>query len=140
ILFAARRHASQDGGRALYNFYVRRFLRIFPLYYLILFFGFVTSALFRQDWFWYVAYLQNFKMIFNGGQTEFFGTHLWSLAVEEQFYIVWPLLALFAPRFLLLPIIVLAIAAASATRYYCTQLGWSPFPIYIFTPSNLDTL
>ena len=118
ILFTSRHDAARDSRRALSNFYVRRFLRIFPLYYFVLLVAFATSAAFRNDWYWYAAYLQNFRMIFNNGQTYIFATHLWSLAVEEQFYVVWPLIALFAPRILLLPINLLAIVAASATRYY----------------------
>jgi peptidoglycan/LPS O-acetylase OafA/YrhL len=139
ILLKSRRHTAPENRHALLNFYVRRFLRIFPLYYFVLIVSFAASAVFRADWYWYASYLQNFMMI-AGGKATYFGTHLWSLAVEEQFYVFWPLIALFAPRSVLLPIISFGIAFAVATRFYCAHLGWTPFQVYIFTPSNFDTL
>lgn len=139
ILLKSRCETKAENGHALYTFYVRRFLRIFPLYYFVLFLAFFGSALFRADWPWYVTYLQNFKIIM-AGKTPVFGTHLWSLAVEEQFYVFWPLIALFAPRAVLLPVISTAIVVAVGIRFVLYNLGWSEFQIFIFTPSNLDTL
>lgn len=85
------------------NFYAKRILRIFPLYYLslILFLlvlprinGFPLDFSFYIDhqW-WYWTYLQNWFVIFhNVGYTTTAIQHYWSLAVEEQFYILWPLI------------------------------------------------
>lgn len=140
ILLKARRDTATENRKSLVNFYIRRFLRIFPLYYFVLIVSFAVSAAFRINWYWYASYLQNFMMIMAGKDDYIFGTHLWSLAVEEQFYVVWPLIALFAPRIVLLPLILLSIALAVATRYYCTHIGWSTFEVYIFTPASLDTL
>ena len=75
------------------KFYMRRILRIWPLYYLyliiaiaaILLFGFelrITSLLF------YIFYAANIPFILQTGLT--FVGHYWSLGVEEQFYIFWP--------------------------------------------------
>jgi peptidoglycan/LPS O-acetylase OafA/YrhL len=89
----------------LKNFYVRRILRIFPIYYLCLFlFIIVMPRLTKvdfdmtyysdnQSWLW--IYLQNWLYI--AKQTPQGASHLqhfWSLAVEEQFYMVWPLVVL----------------------------------------------
>ena len=76
------------------NFYIRRALRIWPLYYAVLFFVLVvypfvhpTGSMVHQtaSWFYYVFYIQNFVL---------YGSRLlgvtWSLAVEEQFYTTWP--------------------------------------------------
>ena len=84
------------------NFYARRVLRIFPLYYLVLVLFIFVFPLFprfilyspyypqNQGWFW--LYFQNWLFIVKpaGNISALF--HFWSLAVEEQFYLVWPLL------------------------------------------------
>lgn len=89
----------------LYNFYIRRILRILPLYYLALILFLVLFPLFNlhilnldyyvhhQLWFW--TYLQNWLYIFHPipGNTAALN-HFWSLAVEEQFYLIWPFVIL----------------------------------------------
>lgn len=184
ILLKSRGETAAKNREAIRTFYIRRFLRIFPLYYFVLLLAFVASLYvlnsdsppasnvpaspqattinpethettpqlhgfdelreslvsFRADWLWYVAYLQNFKMIEATKYDVIFGTHLWSLAVEEQFYVFWPLLMLFAPRRALLPLISIAIMVGVAIRFYLAYIGWDKFEVYIFTPSNLDTL
>lgn len=84
-------------GKAGYfrNFYARRCLRIFPLYYgyLLFFFGFgyarhIPDFMWGEMW-WYLPFLQNVAATFTperlGGPH-----HFWSLAVEEHFYLLWP--------------------------------------------------
>ena len=83
------------------NFYARRILRIFPLYYgCLLLIYFIIPALtsgaaipfIKQVWFW--SYLQN--IVYTFPVVPFEGpNHFWSLAVEEQFYLVWPFLVYF---------------------------------------------
>jgi peptidoglycan/LPS O-acetylase OafA/YrhL len=82
------------------SFYVRRVLRIVPLYYGVLAITFivlpavgsvpasVASDQHHQIWLW--TYLTNWAPLFGAGSKTF--PHFWSLAVEEQFYLVWPLL------------------------------------------------
>ncbi len=93
------------------KFYGRRFLRIFPLYYLYLFLIALVAAyllghkirrpymlLFWEQFPYALGYVYNFFMATSKFvQTSQFLTHLWSLAVEEQFYILWPLVILFVP-------------------------------------------
>src|SRR5262245_37043382 len=115
--------AGQDQWHILRNFYARRFLRIFPIYYLVL--G-VTALLgvvvVRQLFSWVFTYMSNVYFVFNGPREMVF--HLWSLAVEEQFYLIWPWLILLLPRAALLPVILTAIIAAPLTRFFMIRNGF----------------
>ena len=66
--------------------------------------------------------------------------HWWSLAVEEQFYLVWPLAVLFTPGPLLLPLICVGIAIAAPFRAGLTAAGHPLAFVGILTPSVLDCL
>ena len=98
----------------LRNFYTRRVLRIFPLYYLCLIIFLIILprvpnltidlSYYVQNQWWLWAYLQNWLYIFKPNNHTFALHHFWSLAVEEQFYLLWPLtiLVLKKPKYLLL--------------------------------------
>ena len=82
----------------LTNFYARRFLLMMPIFYVTL------CALVPLDirtlsdsWPWHAAYLSNVYIAFGGEKTIF-----WSLAVAEQFYLVWPFSIALNPPSLLL--------------------------------------
>jgi len=112
---ALRDSGSTPAAVALRRFYIRRVLRIFPLYYLALaiaWYGHVWGA--REGMAWHAAYLSNVHFfLVNRVQHNQWGghvSHLWSLSVEEQFYLVWPWVILFAPR-RWLPGIALGVAA-----------------------------
>ncbi len=110
--------AHKEGTRlsVVNNFYLRRFLRIFPLYYLVLIIIFilnVPSA--REAIVWTTTYLSNFYFYAQGKFSPFIG-HLWSLAVEEQFYLVWPWLIIFLPNRWLKPLFISTIMIAPVVR------------------------
>lgn len=114
------------------TFYIRRTLRIFPLYY-----GFLIAAALLHSPvstpFWF--YLQNlylsFRLPIQGPD------HFWSLAVEEQFYLVWPFVVLFLPRRFLLVALWLMILGAPLCRIVLIDIHASPF---YFTLSRIDGL
>jgi peptidoglycan/LPS O-acetylase OafA/YrhL len=94
-----------------FKFYGRRFLRIFPLYYfsLLLMSGlavWLTSASYHVNYMklffdqarYAVLYVYDFFFATNIVKNHYFLDHFWSLSVEEQFYIFWPLLILLIPE------------------------------------------
>ena len=113
----------------LRNFYLRRILRIFPLYYfsLILFLLIIPNlpyiaidfSYYTQNQLWLWTYFQNWLFILKETQSTNALHHFWSLAVEEQFYLLWPLAILIVrkPKFLLLLMATLLIAVI-AIRYF----------------------
>ncbi len=109
ILLDNRSEASKP--LVLKQFYTRRFLRIFPLFYATLLIAFVLQAeSMRQTWYWHASYLSNVYFYIWGWHGQL--SHFWSLAVEEQFYLFWPLLMIFLPKRFLLPAILIGIGIA----------------------------
>jgi peptidoglycan/LPS O-acetylase OafA/YrhL len=103
------------------TFYFRRALRIFPVYYLLLF---VLWILHNNDFlssaWWHVFYVSNVFFYINHG---FAGSvsHFWSLSVEEQFYLIWPVLIFSTPRRSLVTLFGLGILAAIVFRIIITS-------------------
>lgn len=128
--------ASSEGEISFVKrFYIRRFLRIFPLYYavlaILLLINFPPT---RQVWSWLATYTSN---IYITQQSHWLGRigHFWSLAVEEQFYFFWPWIVMFIPRKWLAPLIALIIFLAPAYRY----ITITKFPDEIMTGSTRNT-
>ena len=75
---------------AIKAFYVRRSLRIFPVYYAVVIAITILGVYSARETFWYnVTYTTNIYLFINNTWTQN-TAHFWSLAVEEQFYVVWP--------------------------------------------------
>src|SRR5207245_6601808 len=66
--------------------------------------------------------------------------HFWSLSVEEQFYILWPALILFAPRRLLLKLVISAIAIGPIFRLAAHFLDFNWIARLTVLPASLDAL
>jgi peptidoglycan/LPS O-acetylase OafA/YrhL len=100
------------------QFYVRRFLRIFPIYYLVLI-GITILGSERSEVLpWLYTYTTNIYIWHHLIFLRF--SHFWTLAVEEQFYLLWPLLLLFLPRRWLVPTLIVLISVAPLYRLYAT--------------------
>jgi peptidoglycan/LPS O-acetylase OafA/YrhL len=124
------------------SFYGRRALRIWPLYYLMVAAAFVgmavrpNSALFSgslPDW-TYLLSVQNFAMAHYQSYGSFWLGGTWSLAIEEQFYLIFPLIVRFvAPRYLpriLLGVIVLCPIARLADSFTSDEYGYYVLPFF----------
>jgi len=134
-------YRSDERGNALRRFYLRRVLRIFPIYYLTLFIALALQVRAIQDGaFWHLTYLSNYVAPFH---PEWMGPagHFWTLAVEEQFYFVWPWILLFVPRKHLAKTIIGTIALAVLFRAFVLWvLSISIDVAGVFTFATLDSL
>ena len=105
------------------NFYMRRVLRIFPVYYLcltVIFIGgfydsSITGVSTTSTIFWFYSYLQNWLFASGSGPALYF-VHFWSLAIEEQFYLFWPFVVYYADQKALMKIGGVAIFGALFLR------------------------
>jgi len=134
ILLDGRKQVEAGVSRfwMLRQFYTRRFLRIFPLYYAVVLIAWIIRLPgFTDTLGWNLSYLTNFYIVQNGRWIEA-ASHLWTLSVEEQFYLVWPWVVLFLPsRWLLGTFIGVAIFAVGyrvlASTWFGPLAGITPF-------------
>jgi peptidoglycan/LPS O-acetylase OafA/YrhL len=130
-----------DIAPGLVTFYARRGLRIFPIYYFVILMSLavgcepVMANLLRLAT--YTAnYVPGLPVVTGLGPA----AHLWSLSVEEQFYLVWPLVILAAPRPLLMAIIVATICASEAMKIFYAVTDGSYKQIFSSVFSCMDSL
>jgi peptidoglycan/LPS O-acetylase OafA/YrhL len=84
----------EKGELSFKLFYVKRSLRIFPLYYLVILLVGITIS--WKDLGWVATYLSNYYFAFNDFPNAM--RHTWSLCVEEHYYLFWPLIIKFLDR------------------------------------------
>jgi peptidoglycan/LPS O-acetylase OafA/YrhL len=137
------------GGQGYFRvFYARRVLRIFPLYYAYLAVLFLAVPLLlpsldvksgTQGWLW--TYLGNVLFAREGGfEASPYTGHFWSLAVEEQFYLLWPLLVWVLPRRWLALACVALVGIAFALRFGIHRTTYNATAAYVLTPARVDAL
>lgn len=152
------------------NFYAKRAFRIFPLYYTYVLFWIVLVLLFgdnkflntpniniaqdiKQHWWMLLTYTYNFKELvsFSAGQSFFEApifSHLWSLSVEEHFYLLFPLAVYFMQEKTLKKFILIVLALAFVGRiafyHYLVSLNdnplWVGISLYRNTITQIDAL
>ncbi|MGA3210374.1 MAG: acyltransferase [Terriglobales bacterium] len=138
--------SSRDQPHYYRNFYARRGLRIWPLYYLLLLFVFVLSPHLglwaRQDfdpryihWEYYVFYVQNLVYARLGS---FALVITWSLCVEEQFYLVWPFAVRLCSRRTLTGVALAVLLLGTPFRMFLHHIDSSMG--FFFTFTRLDPI
>ena len=130
------------------KFYARRFLRVFPIYYLFLTICFLAPWLqFRVAaegpfpsaiWFW--SYAANFHIAWFSWTGSLTLDPTWSLSVEEQFYLLWPLLFIYLERRTVIRVCIALAALALLVRLVLIYTGTSPVAIYVLTITRMDSL
>lgn len=143
---------ARHSERYFRSFYTRRTLRLFPLYYLVIFLSYHVLPRFPEwenrlvgvgaippEWtFW--LYLSNFAV----AEREQFQHGVlflsWSLAIEEQFYLAWAPVVRFCRSVWLGRLCVLLLFAAPLLRAIASASGASPIEIYVLTPYRADAL
>ena len=120
------------------QFYIRRSIRIFPIYYLSVFvlFVFNSPSVVGKVW-WHLFYATNFFIAIKGtwlGITD----HFWSLAVEEQFYLFFPLLVFAIPQKHLSKLFwgMIVVAITSRLILFLNHADWTIQ--YVSTITSLD--
>jgi peptidoglycan/LPS O-acetylase OafA/YrhL len=112
-------------GTRMKMFWMRRVLRIFPLYYAVVIAGSVATLAFGAQWvpglpYW--LYMQNYTLAFDH-EVMRWTAHFWSLAIEEQFYFIWPIVALTVSRRRLIPLILSLVVLTVGLRAGLTFKG-----------------
>lgn len=121
ILLKDRIKAETSGngkGTVLKHFYIKRVLRIFPAYYLLIFITWLTDHNSVPDYSSYLTFTANFDI----NKNEYWGNmaHLWSMSVEQQFYLCWPFVILFVPKRILPYLILLFITTGIISQHVNT--------------------
>jgi peptidoglycan/LPS O-acetylase OafA/YrhL len=146
ILYDAKQQA-----RYFRNFYARRALRIFPLYYGFLFITLIAlpaiggtrwdlfpEAQANQAWLW--LYGANFLMGIRDQWCLGSFEHFWSLAIEEHFYLVWPLVIFLGSRRWAMVASLVALCVSIVGRMVWLRLGGGGVAVELFTFFRLDGL
>lgn len=130
------------------SFYLRRTLRIFPAYYALIALTVFVAPLVASSSAWsdavsghhwsYWLYLSNWFVPFTGGIRAL--SHVWSLAVEEQFYLLWPLIVWLLPRRSLINLCVAVVVCTPLIRLGLRESGMPPITAYEFTIARWDAL
>jgi peptidoglycan/LPS O-acetylase OafA/YrhL len=133
------------------SFYARRALRILPLYYAVAAFSFLVLphlghpraerfAAVAADQGWYWLLLSNVPIALAGAFRHGVMDVSWSLAIEEQFYLAWPLVVAWVPRRRLAGLCAALAALSLLWRTGALLLGAGPVAVLVLTPGRLDGL
>ena len=123
-----------QGRINIFYFYVRRILKIWPLYYLTILIGFIIYPIIsllmghryteNANFLLYIIFATNFDHIYNGNPSIGILGVQWSVAVEEQFYLLWPIVFYFLSKKYFFPFIVIALIITSEL-FFINSVNWA---------------
>jgi peptidoglycan/LPS O-acetylase OafA/YrhL len=130
---------SEMGG-AVKDFYMRRYLRICPMYFLVL----LLTALFNVDGArdslpWNAFFMANIQTVVTQQWNGRFSP-MWSLSFLEQFYLIWPFVVLTLPRRWFVPVLLCFTAVGPLWRVWCYVGGLSPIDWTVWPLSSCDSV
>ena len=135
---------TRNGPHYFRTFYIRRTLRIFPIYYLVI--GLYFAAAWWLGWReelraipYYLFYVQTVPQITSDFSIAPTLSHTWTLAIEEQFYLIWPAVVFLLCGRRLVIVMIAACVMSLALRFVFTVKG-SPTLAYAWLPVQLDCL
>ncbi len=132
-----------------FNFYMKRTLRIFPLYFLfvlgcillVVFFDIERLNPIKDYWGYFITYTPNLLFYkLNGFVPKFAMGHLWSLAIEEHFYLIWPLMVYLFNQKNLIVLAIIAIVGSCVLGLFMLAEEHSWMVVYTFTFTRLSTI
>lgn len=140
---------TKDSSSYFSAFYMRRVLRIFPMYYgtlLVLLVGrqlLGGGAETQGTWaydssIWYWLFVSNWVNPFADSPGPF--PHFWSLAVEEQYYLLWPLIVRANSSQRIVAICIVLIVASLGVRFWLLEFGFNEEAVYSFSICRMDAL
>lgn len=142
--------AAKGASHYFRDFYARRALRIFPAYYAMLLLAFALASTLSagdaagaiREWPFYVFYVSNYWLGVNDGRTpmsQLLGP-TWTLSIEEQFYLVWPLIVGVLTRRALVALCAALVLASPLLRWSLMQATGNPTFTAFALVSNFDGL
>ncbi len=137
ITYLLMKEKESTGRIHIFSFYIRRALRIWPLYYLVLIIGFFIYPIIKHslgqsgietaDPALCFTFLNNFDRMVHIPDASIIAV-LWSVAIEEQFYLIWPVLFYFTPKKYYLHLVATVIVISNVFRFM--YVGKLPIEIH----------
>jgi peptidoglycan/LPS O-acetylase OafA/YrhL len=131
----------------LKNFFKKRMIRIWPLYYFMILFAFCTPFLlsllhlpssddgFKPNWFLTLTFLENYEVMYRGGHPNVSPIQvIWSLCIEEHFYVIWGIIMYFISVKNIPKLIILCLIISFGFRITYSIVGIRDWDVF----SNLD--
>jgi peptidoglycan/LPS O-acetylase OafA/YrhL len=143
ITFLLLKEKERTGKINIKKFFIRRFLRIFPLYYLLILISPLLVSWMqvpKPDYMPNIFFYNNFHTILTG-QWSYPFAHFWSVCIEEHFYLFWPFAILLIPANKLLSFFSIIILISILFRAYHSIFDPNALPVIFFhTLSRMDML